>query len=67
MFTYLKIAMVAIVLAGIGGAYIYVKNLQADLATSEANNAKLEFSVGEQKKVIEQQLKDVKEVQYRIH
>ena len=63
MFTYLKIAMVAIVLAGIGGAYIYVKNLQADLATSEANNVKLEFSVGEQKKVIEQQLKDIKKVQ----
>ena len=28
MFTYLKIAMVAIVLAGIGGAYIYVKNFR---------------------------------------
>ena len=52
MFTYLKIAMVLIVIGGAAGAFAYVKSLQADLATSEANNAKLEFSVGEQKKVI---------------
>ena len=41
-----------------GGGYIYVKNLKADLATSEANNAKLEQSVNDQKAVIEQQKKD---------
>ena len=39
---YLKIAIVAIMLAGGAGAFIYVKTLQADLAMSEANNAKLE-------------------------
>ena len=62
MFTYLKIAMVLIVIGGAAGAFAYVKSLQADLATSEANNAKLEFSVGEQKKVIEQQLKDAEDI-----
>ena len=45
-------------MAGAGGGYIYVKNLKADLATSEANNAKLEQSVNDQKAVIEQQQKD---------
>jgi hypothetical protein len=59
---YLKIAVVAIFLAGAAGAYAYVKGLQADLATSEANNAKLEQSVAEQKAVIEQQIKDAEDI-----
>ena len=37
---------------------MYVKNLKADLATSEANNAKLEQSVESQKAVIEQMKAD---------
>ena len=53
---YLKIAIVAIMLAGGAGAFIYVKTLQADLAMSEANNAKLEQSVESQKAVIEADL-----------
>jgi len=63
---YLKIAIVAIMLAGGAGAFIYVKTLQADLAMSEANNAKLEQSVESQKAVIEQQLKDVKAIRVAI-
>ena len=63
MFTYLKIAMVVIVVGGAAGAFAYVKTLQADLATSEANNIKLEQSISQQKAVIEQQLKDVKIIQ----
>jgi DNA anti-recombination protein RmuC len=62
MFGYLKIAIVLIVISGVGGVYVYVKSLQADLATSEANNAKLEQSVEQQKAVIEQQLKDAEEI-----
>ena len=58
MFSSIKIAMVLFVLAGAGGGWIYVKNLKADLATSEANNAKLEASVETQKQVIEQMQKD---------
>ena len=58
MFSSIKIALIVMMMAGAGGGYIYVKNLKADLATSEANNAKLEQSVNDQKAVIEQQKKD---------
>tara|TARA_R110000803_G_scaffold27049_1_gene63392 strand:+ start:444 stop:935 length:492 start_codon:yes stop_codon:yes gene_type:complete len=63
MFTYLKIAIVLIVISGAAGAFMYVKALQADLATSELNNVKLEQSVKSQKAVITQQLEDVKTIQ----
>jgi len=49
-------------LAGAGGGFVYVKNLKADLATSEANNLKLEQSVESQKVVIEQQANDFKAI-----
>ena len=54
MFGSIKIAMVVIMLAGAGGGFVYVKNIKADLATSEANNLKLEQSVADQKEVIAQ-------------
>jgi multidrug resistance efflux pump len=63
MFSGIKIAMVLLVLAGAGGGFMYVKNLQKNLAISEANNAKLEQSIESQKAVIEQQLKDMKAIQ----
>ena len=62
MFGSIKIAMVLIALAGAGGGFIYVKGLKADLATSEANNLKLEQSVESQKAVIEQQANDFKAI-----
>ena len=58
MFGSIKIAMVLVMLAGAGGGVLYVKTLKSDLATSEANNAKLLDSVSEQQIVIEQQKKD---------
>ena len=58
MFSSIKIALVVVMLAGAGGGFIYVKNLKADLATSEANNAKLEQSVEDQKAVITQMKAD---------
>ena len=58
MFSSIKIAMVLIMLAGAGGGFVYVKTLKSDLAISEANNAKLQESVADQKAVIEQQQKD---------
>ena len=58
MFGSIKIAMVLIMLAGAGGGFMYVKTLKSDLAISEANNAKLQESVADQKAVIEQQQKD---------
>ena len=62
MFGSIKIAMVLIMLAGAGGGFVYVKNIKADLATSEANNLKLEQSVESQKAVIEQQANDFKAI-----
>ena len=50
---YIKIAMVVAVVGGLGGGVAYVYKIKADLATSEANNAKLENSVEEQKLVLE--------------
>ena len=59
----IKIFLILGVLAGIGGGYMYVKNLKADLAVSEANNMKLEQSVADQKAVIEQVQADFKKQQ----
>ena len=47
-----------VVLAGAGGGFMYVKNLKADLATSEANNLKLEQSIDSQNAVIQQMKAD---------
>ena len=58
MFSSIIIALMLVVLAGAGGGFMYVKNLKADLATSEANNAKLEQSVESQKAVIKQMKED---------
>ena len=58
MFSSIKIALMLVVLAGAGGGFMYVKNLKADLATSEANNAILEESVKSQKAVIKQMKED---------
>ena len=60
MFSGIKIAVVLLVLSAAGGGFLYVKNLQKNLAISEANNAKLEQSIQEQKAVIEQQLENMK-------
>lgn len=60
--TYIKIAIAAVSLLAITGAYVYVKNLKANLAISEANNAKLESAVNSQKKVIDQQVKDIQSI-----
>ena len=59
----IKVGLILLVLAGAGGGFMYVKNLKADLAVSEANNMKLEESVAEQKAVIEQVQADFKKQQ----
>ena len=63
IFSTVKIVIILAILSGIGGAYVYVKNLKADLAVSEANNMKLEQSVADQKAVIEQVQADLKKQQ----
>ena len=49
-----------------GGGFMYVKNLQANLAISEANNLVLEGGIEEQKKLMAQQLADF-EAQKKIY
>ena len=59
MFLYVKLLLALVVIGGLAGGVTYVYKLKADLATSEANNAKLEDSVEEQKLVIAQQILDM--------
>jgi len=54
----IKLFFLLIVLGTAGGGILYVKNLQANLALSEANNAKLEDGIEEQKKVMKQREDD---------
>ena len=63
IFSTVKILIILAILSGIGGAYVYVKTLKADLATSEANNMKLEQSISDQRAVIEQVQADFKKQQ----
>ena len=56
---YIKLLLALVVIGGLAGGVTYVYKLKADLATSEANNAKLENSVEEQKLVIAQQILDM--------
>ena len=56
---YVKLFFALIVMGGLAGGVTYVYKLKADLATSEANNFKLEGSVEEQKAVIAQQALDI--------
>ena len=56
---YVKLLLALVVMGGLAGGVTYVYKLKADLATSEANNAKLENSVEEQKLVIAQQILDI--------
>lgn len=53
-----KLFFLLIVLGTAGGGVLYVKNLQANLALSEANNAKLEDGIEEQKKLMKQREDD---------
>lgn len=63
IFSTVKIIIILAILSGIGGAYVYVKTLKADLAVSEANNMKLEQSISDQRAVIEQVQADFKKQQ----
>ena len=51
-----------IAVLGAMGGLMYVKHLQSENESLTLNNAKLEGAVAEQKKVIEQQLKDIAQI-----
>ena len=58
MFSSLRIMIVVLLMAGIGGAGMYVMKLRADNATLKANQIELERGIEEQNKVLEQQKAD---------
>ncbi len=58
MFSSIKIMIVVLLMAGIGGAGMYVMKLRSDNAILKANQIKLESAVEEQNKVLEQQKAD---------
>ena len=58
----LRMIITVLLLAGIGGAGIYVMKLRSDNAILKANQLKLEQSVESQKKLIEQQKKDFEDI-----
>ena len=52
MFSAIRIGLILVVIAGAGGGFMYVKNLQKNLHNVKPNNAKLEQSVESPKAVI---------------
>ena len=62
MFSSLKIGLVLVMLVVAGGGYLYVNKLQKDNAILKTNAIKLESAVDDQKAVIEQQTKDLKQI-----
>ena len=62
MFGSLKIAVVAILITGIGAAGMYVMKLRSDNAILKVNQIKLESAVADQKQLIENQQKDFQEI-----
>ena len=55
MFGYAKMAIMLVMVIGIGGALVYVMKLRADNAVLKANQVVLEQAMESQAKVIEQQ------------
>jgi len=58
MFSSIRIMIVVLLMAGIGGAGVYVMKLRADNATLKANQIELEKGIEAQTKLIEQQKVD---------
>ena len=58
----IKIILGLVLLAGVGGGYLYVNKLQKDNAILKTNQVKLETAVAESNQVIEQQSKDLKKI-----
>ena len=56
----IKLVLILLMLSAAGGGFMYVQNLQKNLAISEANNAKLESAVATQTEAIESLQADIK-------
>jgi uncharacterized membrane-anchored protein YhcB (DUF1043 family) len=62
IFGQIRMIITVLLLAGIGGAGVYVMKLRSDNAVLKANQIKLEQAVDSQQKVIEQQKKDFDDI-----
>ena len=58
MFSSIKIMIVVLLMAGIGGAGVYVMKLRSDNAILKANQFQLEQSIEKQEKLLKQQKLD---------
>ena len=58
----IKLILMLVILAGAAGGYAYVQKLRADNVILKVNQTKLETSVSENNKVIEQQTNDLKKI-----
>ena len=63
MFAAIRLILILIIIAALGGAAWYITGLRSELAVSELNNEKLQNSVILQQEVIEQIKQDVQNVQ----
>ena len=62
MFSSIKIMIVALLMAGIAGAGMYVMKLRSDNAVLKANQIELERSIESQQELLEQQKADFEEI-----
>jgi predicted RND superfamily exporter protein len=63
VFQAIKYVSILIIVMMLAGGLYYAMNLKAALATSEANNAKLETAVESQNAVIEQKMEEINKIQ----
>ena len=63
MFAAVKLVIILIIVLVFAGGLWYVTGVRADLAISQANNAKLEESVQQQQDLMEQMQNDIKQIQ----
>ena len=61
--TIIKLVLYLAIISIIAGGVYYITGLRADLAISEANNAKLEDGIREQQSLIEMMQNDIKQIQ----
>ena len=66
LFGKIKMLITVLMIAGVAGAGIYVMKLRSDNAILKANQTKLETAITEQNKVLEQQKKDLQDLDKRF-
>ena len=64
MLSQIKLVFFLLILAGGAGGLMYVKHLQSEVEILTLNNEKLNAAVDQQQAVIEQQLRDIEEIQH---